>query len=133
VKNKIAKTLDDEYVGEGIKKVKAFICSLTKDKLERYRQEFWGNVYIDTRIEGSPAIWKILNQACNASAAEAEYLLSLNSIKIYQNIQLCFDSTGLLYKLPRSVFHNPKSFFKDDDINSIPVPQQKKTLKVFLK
>ena len=119
-------------MGEGIKKVKAFICSLTKEKLEKYRKEFWGYYNEETRIEGNPKIWKILNQACNVQPSEAELLLSSNSIKIYQNMQICIDSVGHLYKLPRSVIQDPKEYVKEENEISVPIPTSIRNLKVLL-
>jgi hypothetical protein len=35
--------LDDEYRGEGLKKMKAYKCILAFDTLNKLREEFWGN------------------------------------------------------------------------------------------
>jgi hypothetical protein len=35
--------IEDVYVGNGIKKMKGYICRFTHDELERKRKEFWSN------------------------------------------------------------------------------------------
>jgi hypothetical protein len=55
----VEKVIQGETVGEGIKKTPAFETPLSKEELEKWRNDFW-----ETRTSGSPDIWMLLKNAC---------------------------------------------------------------------
>ena len=83
-------------------------------------------------MEGNPNIWKILKEACRIDPSSAEQLLASNNIKICNNLQICVDQKGFLYKLPVSVIQEPKEFTEDIDISKIPKPKSSTLIQVLL-
>lgn len=53
------KALEDTYSGEGFKKMKGYICPISKEDLYKKRQFFW-----ETRVEGNQDTWKFLRKLC---------------------------------------------------------------------
>jgi hypothetical protein len=40
-----------KYIGEGIRKMKGYICDLKIDELQRLREEFWSKILIKKTLE----------------------------------------------------------------------------------
>lgn len=53
------KEVEDQYCGEGLKKMKGYICPIPKEELVKIRKAFW-----ETRIEGNKETWQFLRQIC---------------------------------------------------------------------
>ena len=121
-----------EFEGEGIKKTYAYKSKVSKDKLEKYRKEFWGKIELETRIDGNPKIWELIYNSTKLDSKSAENLLAENQIKICQNMQICLDKSKFLYKIPCTVIHDPREFGIDEDFVAIPLQEKVEKLLVKL-
>jgi len=106
-----------EMVGEGVKKMHAYVCNLEKDDLERKRHDFW-----TSRFEGSPETWDLLKLLCEGefSNKELNELLFDSQLKPYAGcINVIYDSKGNLYEIPNYCIHDPLEW----DIQKLKIPQ----------
>jgi|LauGreDrversion4_2_1035121.scaffolds.fasta_scaffold2524556_2 hypothetical protein len=51
LKGQIKSKKSKKYIGEGIRKMKGYICDLKIDELQRLREEFWSNIFIKKTLE----------------------------------------------------------------------------------
>lgn len=84
--NYLAKFLEGQSAGEGVKKTQAYETQLSKSQYERFREEFWGiiiqfsNIYSfifsGTRVEGDIRVWNLLRSCVEADSGYF-YFISL--------------------------------------------------------
>ena len=70
---------DDTYVGKGLKRMKGYVSSITKEELLRKREEFW-----QTRVEGNAETWQFLQRICEDPEFE------------HEDIQAYLSATGVI-------------------------------------
>ena len=116
------KEVDKEYVGEGVKKMKGYICPVSYEELQKIREEFW-----TSRIEGNAEIWEILHTICNDKNLTKEDIniyMKSSKIRTYKGcINVTYDSKGYLYEIPNYCINDPLIFEKKDEeevIKNIP-------------
>lgn len=51
--------IEDQFIGEGLKKIKSFTSIVPKEEINKKRMAFWG-----TRVEGNQESWQMLQQIC---------------------------------------------------------------------
>jgi hypothetical protein len=58
--------IEDKYVGEGVRRMKAYKCDLKVDELQKLQEEFWSKTLINKgdRMAINKAQWKIIKQIC---------------------------------------------------------------------
>ena len=108
------KEIEDEYVGEGVKRMKGYISPVSLEELQKIREDFW-----TSRIEGNPEVWEILRTICS------DYSLSLEDIDIYMKssnivtykgcINVTYDSKGYLYEIPNYCINDPVKYEKNEE------------------
>ena len=63
----------------------------------------------------------------------AEHILAEVGVRIIDNMQICVDSLGYLYKLPVSVINEPKTYKEKDELANLINPSKSKIIRVTLK
>ena len=63
------------YKGYGIKRMKAFRCTLNISELNNLRDAFWNTMYLEDKV-----IWPIIYQACVFDHQKAEIYLANNNL-----------------------------------------------------
>jgi hypothetical protein len=103
--------LENKTAGKGCRRTVAWHTNLPKNEIDLKIQEFW-----ETRIDGSPAVWAILKQACTLpDSPSTESLLKNNNISMPNGLlQQCFDSRNHRYDLPPFVVNPPISYGKGE-------------------
>lgn len=120
-KQVIARILEDEYTGQGIRRTNSYETMLTKEELEKARENFWSNCESESE---SIAAWKMLRLICESEygiishkiikIATALNILKDCGIVLYQNnIQISFGPTGEIMYLPLYVINFPKRYSKN--------------------
>ena len=60
--------IEDKFVGDGIRRMKAFKCDLKIDQLQKLQEEFWSKTNIFKikveKISINKSIWKSIKQIC---------------------------------------------------------------------
>lgn len=95
----------NEYVGEGIKKMKGYICQIEEDDLKKKRNDFWSS-----RFEGNEEIWCLLQSFCTGEFTYSELpeLIKSTGLTTYAGcINVLYDSKGNLYEIPNYCIHDP--------------------------
>ena len=104
----------DQYVGEGVKKMKGYICPVSFEELEKIRKDFWSS-----RIEGNPIIWEVLHTICSDNNLSQEdinvYMRSSNIITYKGCINVTYDNKGYLYEIPNYCINDPVEYEKKED------------------
>ena len=100
---------EDIYMGNGLKKMKGYICPISKEDLDKKRIAFWG-----TRTEGNEQTWMFLKQLCEMPPNEEEDLnvmLEAYGLVPYNNcINITYDSSGALYEIPNYCINDPYKY-----------------------
>ena len=100
---------DDTYVGKGLKRMKGYVSSITKEELLRKREEFW-----QTRVEGNAETWQFLQRICEDPEFEHEdiqaYLSATGVIPYKDCINVTYDTFGGLYEIPNYCIHFPSKY-----------------------
>lgn len=88
--------------GKGCKKTAAWQTSMTREEIDTKIKEFW-----ETRVEGSPLIWTVLQQACDEPDSEkAETLVKTYGLTLPNGLlQQTYDAQGYRYDLPAFVIN----------------------------
>ncbi|KRX09883.1 hypothetical protein PPERSA_05275 [Pseudocohnilembus persalinus] len=95
----------NEFTGSGIKRTHSYKVKVTKEQLERKRQEFW-----ETRVEGKQQTWQALKSAVESDEKLAIGLLAAAGIKLVnRSIQISYDDTGHKYDIPVFCINDPYS------------------------
>lgn len=89
----------------------AWHTNLTKLEIDEKIREFW-----ETRVDGNPAVWNVLKQACELDDTSAtETLLKANNLNMPNGLlQQTFDIRNHRYDLPPFVINSPLSYGKGE-------------------
>ncbi len=114
------KELENEFIGEGVKKMKGYISPVSYEELIKIREEFWSS-----RIEGDKQIWELLHMICNdnsLSKEEIDIFMNTSNIYTYKGcINVTYDSKGYLYEIPNYCINEPLLYEKiEETIKNIP-------------
>ena len=108
--------LTSETVGEGVKKTPCYDTPLSKEKLQQWRNEFWGkflpySLIAETRTSGTQEIWQLLRNACSADADTALALVKAAELTMPQNsLTTCIDHAGVYYRVPIACINDPNNY-----------------------
>jgi len=94
----------DEPIGNGFKKMKAYISPISKEELEKKRNDFW-----TSRIEGDHTIWATLKLCCETEDMQnIKAFLKAAGIRPFNRcLNICFDSHGQIYEVPNYCINPP--------------------------
>ena len=116
---------DDIYVGNGIKRMKAYKCDLTIDELNKRKEKFW-NTVTDCNNNKNWKNWNIIRRAITYDEVRGSILLNEYDIKCKNGcIDHLIDKEGNEYKVPNYCINEPyfeRELGKEDikdDINNI--------------
>ncbi len=116
---------DDIYVGNGIKRMKAYKCDLTIDELNERKEKFW-NTVTDCNNNKNWKNWNIIRRAITYDEVRGSILLNEYDIKCKNGcIDHLIDKEGNEYKVPNYCINEPyfeRELGKEDikdDINNI--------------
>ena len=115
----------DIYVGNGIKRMKAYKCDLTIDELNKRKEKFW-NTVTDCNNNKNWKNWNIIRRAITYDEIRGSILLNEYDIKCKNGcIDHLIDKEGNEYKVPNYCINEPyfeRELGKEDikdDINNI--------------
>ena len=115
----------DIYVGNGIKRMKAYKCDLTIDELNKRKEKFW-NTVTDCNNNKNWKNWNIIRRAITYDEVRSSILLNEYDIKCKNGcIDHLIDKEGNEYKVPNYCINEPyfeRELGKEDikdDINNI--------------
>ena len=115
----------DIYVGNGIKRMKAYKCDLTIDELNKRKEKFW-NTVTDCNNNKNWKNWNIIRRAITYDEVRGSILLNEYDIKCKNgSIDHLIDKEGNEYKVPNYCINEPyfeRELGKEDikdDINNI--------------
>ena len=115
----------DIYVGNGIKRMKAYKCDLTIDELNKRKEKFW-NTVTDCNNNKNWKNWSIIRRAITYDEVRGSILLNEYDIKCKNGcIDHLIDKEGNEYKVPNYCINEPyfeRELGKEDikdDINNI--------------
>lgn len=115
----------DIYVGNGIKRMKAYKCDLTIDELNKRKEKFW-NTVTDCNNNKNWKNWNIIRRAITYDEVRGSILLNEYDIKCKNGcIDNLIDKEGNEYKVPNYCINEPyfeRELGKEDikdDINNI--------------
>ena len=114
------KELENEYIGEGVKRMKGYISPVSYQELQKIREDFWSS-----RIEGNKAIWEVLHTICNDTTLNLDdidsFMKSSNIVTYKGCINVTYDSKGFLYEIPNYCINDPVQYEKKiEDEKKIP-------------
>lgn len=119
----------DIYVGEGIMKMRGYISNISKEELDKKRNDFW-----ESRIEGKKETWEFLRNICENKEIQQEEIqtyLSAYGIVPYRNcINVTYDNSGGLYEIPNYCIHDPSVYDLPEEHKSKP---KKKKIKFIVR
>lgn len=95
----------DDFVGEGIRKMRGFICDIEKEDLFKKRNDFWSS-----RFEGNVDTWELIHNFCIGDFSNNDLLelLSGCGLNMYSGcINVLYDNKGNLYEIPNYCIHDP--------------------------
>lgn len=97
---------EDIYMGTGNKRMKAYICNLKIDELNKKREYFWS---IKTNINTKNwRTWKIIHRAVLSDEIRSSLLLEEYNIKPVEGcINHLIDDKGNHYKIPNYCINDP--------------------------
>ena len=100
---------EEVYVGKGLKKMRGYISSISKEDLAKKRDEFWG-----TRTEGNKQTWNFLKEICQIPEGEEENIKAMleafDLVPLKQCINITYDSLGGLYEIPNYCINEPYKY-----------------------
>ena len=100
---------EDIFIGNGLKKMKGYICPISKEDLDKKRIAFWG-----TRTEGNEQTWMFLKQICEMNNEENDninaMLEAFGLIPYNQCINITYDASGALYEIPNYCINDPYKY-----------------------
>ena len=114
------KEVENEFVGEGVKRMKGYISPVSFEKLQKIREDFW-----TSRIEGNPEIWEILRTICNDNSLSLDdidsFMKSSNIVTYKGCINVTYDSKGYLYEIPNYCINDPLRYENiQEEVKDIP-------------
>lgn len=98
----------EEYVGEGLKKMKGYICKIEKEDLIKKRSDFW-----TSRFEGNPDTWELLQNFCLGEFSNEDLyeLLVGSGLQPYAGcLNVIYDAKGNIYEIPNYCIHEPSQW-----------------------
>ena len=100
---------EEVFVGKGLKKMKGYISSISKEDLDKKRISFWG-----TRTEGNEQTWMFLKQLCEMPPDEDDnmtVMLEAYGLVPYNNcLNITYDTSGFLYEIPNYCINDPYKY-----------------------
>jgi hypothetical protein len=98
--------IEDQFVGEGIKRTLAWKATISRPQLESKREEFW-----NTRTTGKRNVWMVIKSAVEADHESALLLLEMSGVALKgTNITLLEDTNGNVYEIPIFMINDPVCF-----------------------
>ena len=98
---------EDKYVGNGIKRMKAYKCDITIDILNKKREDFW-NTVTNSKSNKYWITWKIIKRAVTYDEVRGPLLLAEYNIKCKNGcINHLIDKNGIEYKIPNYCINEP--------------------------
>lgn len=120
-----AETLDEKWVGDGIKRMKAFKSSLRIDQLNSLKED-----YFNSKVEKEGLIWKHIRNVCLFDSNRAEnMLISLKLKPLNGCMNLLMDHCHKLYPVPNYCINDP---YLEKHIDSVDTAHLSKILTVKL-
>ena len=125
---------EDIYMGDGIKKLKAYKSNLLYDQIDKLREEFYGkywnninlfNFHFPTLYQASKKekidCWITIKQACMADAATSEILLAtMNMMCLGDNMKCIVEtSSGYIFNVPNFCINYPLIMKESHDLSKI--------------
>jgi hypothetical protein len=113
--------------GKGCKKTPAWQTTMSREEIEGKIKEFW-----DTRVEGSPMVWTILQQACaEPDPDKAEALLKTYGLTLNNGLlQQTYDERGYRYDLPPFVINPAVKYGEAKIVAKAPAKVKTETLEL---
>ena len=109
----------DIFVGKGLKKMKGYISSISKEELIKKREAFWG-----TRVEGNQQTWTFLKELCQMPEGEEDnmnaMLVAYDLIPLNNCINITYDSLGGIYEIPNYCINEPYKYILSENIKEKP-------------
>ena len=100
---------EDIFVGKGLKKMRGYICPISKEELNNKRISFWG-----TRVEGNEQSWMFLKKICEMNNDEndnIDAMLEAFGLFPYNHcINITYDITGQLYEIQNYCINDPYKY-----------------------
>ena len=91
------------YKGYGIKRMKAYKCTLNINELNQLREDFWNTMSLQ-----DSNTWAIIHQACVFDHHKAKIFLENNNFKTQSGcINNLIDSKGRIYHVPNFCINDP--------------------------
>ena len=101
--------IENEYVGDGVKRMNGYISPVSLKELKKIRDNFW-----TSRIEGNPEIWEILRYLCEDNSQTNEdikiFMNSIGLVTLKGCINATFDDKGMLYEIPNYCINDPLKY-----------------------
>ncbi|OMJ70894.1 hypothetical protein SteCoe_31031 [Stentor coeruleus] len=116
--------------GKGCKKTPAWQTTMTKEEIDIKIKEFW-----DTRVEGNPMVWQVLQQACAEPEPEkAEDLVKAYNLTLNNGLlQQTYDERGYRYDLPPFVINLAVKYGETKIIARAPVQVKAENIELILR
>ena len=96
--------IDGKFIGEGIKKIPAYICTIPYDKLNELREKFW-----NSRVNYKRA-WKVIRECCESDAGTAVILLEAAEMAcVKDNLRevMILTNSDVVFKVPNFCICDP--------------------------
>ena len=100
----LIKFLDGKFIGEGIKKIPAYICKVPYDELNELREKFWNSRKYNKRV------WKAIRECCESDAETAVMLLEAAEMACVKNDLrevIVLDNPEYVFKVPNYCVCDP--------------------------
>lgn len=90
-------------IGEGIKKIPSYICTVPFDKLNELRDTFWKEKFKISRR------WKAIREICESDAASAAQLLEVAGFFCQNDLRVIseMENPSITYKIPNYCITDP--------------------------
>lgn len=107
LQNPSVETVDTQKtVGQGIKRTYAYNTPLSRQQLEKWREEFW-----ETRTAGSKQVWELLHAACTQDENNAMTFIQAGELNLPQNcLTTVIDQGGIYYRIPIACINDPNLY-----------------------
>ena len=120
--------IEDQTVGEGIKRTPAWKATISRPQLESKREEFW-----NTRTTGKRNVWMVIKSAVEADHESAVLLLQMSGVALKgENMTLLEDTNGNLYEIPIFMINDPVCF-SNEKKKTVPKQQITENLTINVK
>mmetsp|Transcript_25328 Transcript_25328/g.26384 ORF Transcript_25328/g.26384 Transcript_25328/m.26384 type:complete len:253 (-) Transcript_25328:8-766(-) len=98
---------DEKFIGDGVKKDKAYHSTLKIDEINSLRNEFWGKEL--KRYKGNELnMVKSIRTSCYVDHDRAKTVLAKAGVSLYNNsMKYCYDDKGFFFRVPNWCFNDP--------------------------